>query len=293
LPPRQRRQVNKRTRACVIHGMVWLSRILIAGILATLLAVLHYYSPLELSSVVPYAGMILVITGLICLVRPLKTIFVRSRRAAACLIAVGFLGAGLALFWPASTTTISERTSLLDEAMPEFEFVEHHQIRVHAPLPRAYADLQAVTPDELAAYPILMKVRNAAMGRSWRKPTGPSPAIIAIFSDPRSGYMLIAKNEREMVFGGLGRVRSTKGDEQVLSSPAAFASFHQPGCVKVAFNLKVDDAGDGWTTVSTETRLHALDAGSLRATAVYWRLIYPGSGMLRTMWLQAARNRAE
>jgi tryptophan-rich sensory protein len=75
--------------------MMWLSRILIAGILATLLAVLHIYSPLQLTSVVPYAGLILVITGLICVIRPLKTVFVRSRKAAACLIAVGFFAAGL------------------------------------------------------------------------------------------------------------------------------------------------------------------------------------------------------
>ncbi len=272
--------------------MTRLIRILIAGVLATLLAFLHHYSPLQLSSVIPYAGLILVITGLICLIHPLKTIFVRSRKAALCLIALGFCGAGLALFWPASTTAVSKRVSLLDEAMPQYEFVEHHQIRVHAPLAKAYSASQAVTPDELAAYPILMKVRNAAMGRSWNRPQGPSPAIIAIFSDPRSGYRLLEKNEREMVFGGLGSVRSTE-DKPILSSPAAFASFQQPGLVKVAFNLRVDDAGNGWTTLSTETRLHALDAGSLRATAVYWRLIYPGSGMLRTMWLQAARTRAE
>jgi hypothetical protein len=272
--------------------MAWLSRILIAGIITTLLGVLHYYSPLQLSSVVPYAGLILVIAGLICLIHPLKTIFVRSRKAAAGLIAVGFLGAGLTLYWPASTTRVSERASLLDGAMPQYEFAEHHQIRVHAPLAGAYSALQAVTPDELPAYSILMKVRNAAMGRSWNRPKGPSPAIIAIFSDPSSGYMLIQRNEREMVFGGIGRVRST-GEKRILSSPAEFASCDQRGCVKVAFNLKVDDAGNGWTTVSTETRLHAMDAGSLRATAVYWRLIYPGSGMLRTMWLLAARNRAE
>ncbi len=271
--------------------MVRLIRILIAGTLATLLAVLHYYSPLKLSSVLPYAGLILVITGLVCLIHPLKTIFVRSRKAAACLIAVGFFGAGLALFWPASTTTVSERTSLLDGVMPQYEFAEHHQIRVHAPLARAYLALQAVTPDELAAYPILMKVRNAALGRSWNRPQGPSPAIIAIFSDPSSGYTLIRQNEQEMVFGGVGRVR--KGGRPTPSSPAAFASFDQRGCVKVAFNLKVVDAGGSWTTVSTETRLHALDPESRRATAVYWRLIYPGSGMLRTMWLQAARIRAE
>jgi hypothetical protein len=273
--------------------MIWLIRILIAGVFATLLAVLHYYSPLQLSSVVPYAGLILVATGLICLIHPVKTIFVRSRKAAACLIAVGIFGAALALFWPASTTTITERTSLLDDAMPQYELVERHQIRVHAPLPRAYSALQAVTPDELAAYPILMKVRNAALGRSWTKPNGPSPTIVAVFSDRSSGFKHIQQNEREMVFGGIGRIRYKVGDKPIVSSPAAFASFNQPGCVKVAFNLKVDDAGNGWTAVSTETRLHALDAGSRRGMAVYWRMIYPGSGMLRTMWLQAARTRAE
>jgi hypothetical protein len=272
--------------------MVWLIRLSIAGVLAIALAVLHHYSPLQLSSVVPYAGLILVVTGVICLIHPLRTIFVRSRKAALALIAAGLLGAGVALFWPASTTTIPARTSLLDEAMPQYEFVEHHQIRVHAALPAAYSAFQAVTPDELAAYPILMKVRSAAMGRSWSKPAGPSPAIVAVFSDRRSGYMLIQRNEREMVFGGIGRV-TAKGGKPDLPSPAAFATFHQAGCVKVAFNLKADDAGDGWTTLSTETRLHAVDAESRWGMAVYWRLIYPGSGMLRTMWLQAARARAE
>lgn len=272
--------------------MVWLIRILIAGIVAVALAVLHYYSPLQLSSVAIYGGWMLAVTGMICLIRPIKTIFVRSRAAAACLIAVGIVSAALALYWPASTTTISRPTCLLDQAMPQYEFVEHHRIRIHAPLPAAYAALQAVTPDELAAYPILMKLRNAAFGRSWRKPKDPSPAIVALFSDPRSGFMLIRRNEREMVFGGVGRVGS-KGVRPSLPSPAAFATFAQGGCAKVAFNLKVEDAGNGWTNVSTETRLHALDAASLRGMAAYWRMIYPGSGMLRTMWLQAARARAE
>ena len=271
--------------------MIWLVRGLIAGTLATVLVILNSYSPLELSSVVPYAGLILVATGLICLVHPLRTVFIRTRKAALGLVAAGLIGAALALFWPTSTTSVLERKSLLDAAMPQYEFVEHHHIRVHAPPQEAYSALQAVTPDELAAYPTLMKIRSGAMGRRWSKPKGPSPAIIAVFSDPRSGYVLIERNEREMVFGGLGRVSSA--EKPVLSSPAAFASFNQSGCVKVAFNLKVDDSGNGWSTVSTETRLRGLDAGSRRGMAVYWRLIYPGSGMLRTMWLQAARARVE
>lgn len=271
--------------------MKWAIRASIAGTLAMVLAILHRYSPLRLSSVLPYAGLILVITGLACLVHPVRTIFVRTRKAALGLIAAGLVGAALALFWPTSTTTVLERKSLLDRAMPEYEFVEHHQVRVHAPPQEAYSALQAVTVAELAAYPALMKIRSGAMGRRWSKPEGPSPAIIAVFSNPGSGYVLIEKNEREMVFGGLGRVASA--DKPVLSSPAAFASFRQSGVVKVAFNLKVDDSGDGWSTLSTATRLRGLDAGSRRGMAVYWRLIYPGSGMLRTMWLEAARTRAE
>ena len=126
--------MNIRTGAFVWHCMVWLIRILIAGTLATLLAALHHYSPLRLSSVVPYAGFILVITGVVCLIHPLKILCIRNRKAAACLSTVGFFGAALAPLWPASTTTVSERASLLDGAMPQHEFVEHHQIRVHAPL---------------------------------------------------------------------------------------------------------------------------------------------------------------
>ncbi len=283
---------NIRTRPRVYQYMAWLIRFVIAGVLAALLAVLHFYSPLRASSVIPYAGLILVVTGLICLIRPLKILFVHSRKTALGLIVAGLLSIGLALVWPAYTVTVYERTSLLDEAMPQYEFVEHHRMRVRASADGAYSALQAVTVDELAAYPMLMKVRSAAMGRSWSRPTGPSPAITAIFSDPRSGYMLLQRNEREMVFGGIGAVRPA-GEKPSPSSLGAFATFDRRGWVKVAFNLKAEDAGNGWTTLSTETRLHALDPESRRATAAYWRLIYPGSGMLRTMWLQAARDRAK
>ncbi len=273
--------------------MVWVIRSFIAVTLATLLAVLHYYSPLQMTSVVPYAGLLLAATGLICLAHPMKTIFIRNRWAAAGLIATGFVAAALALWWPNSTTTITERVSLLDEAMPQYEFVERHQIRVHTTLPRAFTALKAVTPDELPAYNILMKVRSAALGRSWTRPKGPSPPIVDVFSDPSSGFKVLHQTDREMVFGGIGRLRFKVGDEPLHWSPETFASMNQPGSVKVAFNLRVTDAGNRWTNITTETRLHALDEESCRGVAIYWRMIYPGSGMLRTMWLQAARSRAE
>jgi hypothetical protein len=55
----------------------------------------------------------------------------------------------------------------------------------------------------------------------------------------------------------------------------------------------IEDQGDGWSRLRTETRVFATDASARRRFAVYWRLIYPGSSLIRHMWLDAIRRRAE
>jgi hypothetical protein len=42
-----------------------------------------------------------------------------------------------------------------------------------------------------------------------------------------------------------------------------------------------------------ETRIHATDPASPRRFARYWRMIRPGSGLIRRSWLHAAKGRAE
>ena len=58
-------------------------------------------------------------------------------------------------------------------------------------------------------------------------------------------------------------------------------------------NFLVEDEGGGWTRVTTETRVFATDAAATRRFAAYWRLIYPGSALIRRMWLRAIARRAE
>ena len=41
------------------------------------------------------------------------------------------------------------------------------------------------------------------------------------------------------------------------------------------------------------TRVCAADPQAVRAFAAYWRVIYPGSALIRIMWLRAIRLRAE
>jgi hypothetical protein len=53
------------------------------------------------------------------------------------------------------------------------------------------------------------------------------------------------------------------------------------------------DVGDGATKVVTETRILATDATAQRRFGWYWRLVYPGSMIIRVMWLRAIKRRAE
>jgi hypothetical protein len=55
----------------------------------------------------------------------------------------------------------------------------------------------------------------------------------------------------------------------------------------------LEDAANGETVLTTETRVYATDAATRKRFALYWRVIYPGSALIRVMWLRAIRNRAE
>jgi hypothetical protein len=58
-------------------------------------------------------------------------------------------------------------------------------------------------------------------------------------------------------------------------------------------NFLVEDAGDGFSSVTTETRVYTTDTFARRHFAAYWRIIYPGSALIRRMWLRAIAHRAE
>jgi hypothetical protein len=58
-------------------------------------------------------------------------------------------------------------------------------------------------------------------------------------------------------------------------------------------NFRVEPAGNGECRIVTETRVFATSPPASRAFAAYWRVIYPGSALMRRMWLRAIERRAE
>jgi hypothetical protein len=83
------------------------------------------------------------------------------------------------------------------------------------------------------------------------------------------------------------------GTRVAIGGPEEFLAFDRPGCAKVAMNFRLEDAGQGRTRVTTETRILGLDAEARWKFGAYWRLIYPGSAVIRRSWLAAIKARAE
>jgi hypothetical protein len=96
---------------------------------------------------------------------------------------------------------------------------------------------------------------------------------------------------RELVLGAIGRFWRASGGMASID-PERFREFSEPGWAKAAFSFCVDDV-EGWTVLTTETRVFCTDEGARRRLRRYWMLIRPGSGAIRLAWLRAIRRRAE
>jgi hypothetical protein len=105
----------------------------------------------------------------------------------------------------------------------------------------------------------------------------------------RSGFLLLDEAApHEIVVGAIvccGARLSVDRQE--------FARLDRPGSAKAGMNFLVADAGGGWTRLRTETRVYATDEAARLRFGLYWRVIYPGSSLIRVMWLLAIKKRAE
>jgi len=358
--------------------------------------------------VLVYAGLLVMLTGGLSVIRPLAIVGIRKRRMG---LAVLLLGLALGLsgaMWPASLHQVTGPRLRIDEFIPAYQFNEVHSTRVRAPRDRVFRAIRAVTPGEIRFFQTLMGMRELparllgggrtpapipgyrvessekkdldahafAIGaaetkrlegrlsaieyrlESGRKPT-PASEILRIHEDAigrmggsavsragccrstsrlggegatvwveiaarpngeryrltiveegdsravvrqpildlfiRSGFLVLADDpDREIVLGTIMPFsKSSGGAPPRTINPRSFRAFECVGFAKVAATFVVEDEGGGWSRVTTETRILATDPSARRAFGIYWRVIYPGSATIRSMWLRAIKRRAE
>lgn len=185
--------------------------------------------------------------------------------------------------------------SLIDDLLPAFDFSERHETRVWADAARVYHAVNQVTPGEVRLLGLLMGIRTLParfLGRGSRRSDLRRPILDVALG---AGFVRLAEDEpRQLVVGAAGRFWTLAPAQCVpLDGSQAFRAFAAPDHVKTAMDFRIHEIAPGACRVTTETRIAATDASARRKFGRYWRIVYPGSALIRRMWLRAIKRRAE
>jgi hypothetical protein len=270
-------------------------------------------------------GLLAAALGLGSLIKPPRRLGIASRRRAALVACAGAVLVLAAVALPAPLlrsarggravrsaqsagavrSAQSARAARIDEFVPVFQFHESHQIRIHATPRRIAWAIATVPAEEITLFRTLTWLRHPRL--PWSRPEesilAPPPGKPILEVATASGFLPLADEaDREIVLGSL--VFASRSCE--CDSPRAFKELATPGYAKAVINFLIEPqaaaavagrdtpgASEGWCRLTTETRVFATDAATCRRFGAYWRLIAPGSALIRVEWLRAIRRRAE
>ncbi len=157
---------------------------------------------------------------------------------------------------------------LIDEVLPRFDAREVHSVTLRLPAEQAVA-LALSTP--VAADPLvhaLFRVR----GLRGRGTIG--EALTGL------GLHELARADGEIVFGACGTPWRPGGGIHAFGGARA-------GQVRMVTDFRADGE-----TLTTETRIEAVDDAARRSFRRYWRVVGPFSALIRRRWLVAIAKRA-
>lgn len=252
----------------------------------------HDYHHGVLPVIIVYSGFVITFLGAIFVLKPLGFLGIHSRLSALWFFAIGPTLVAVGWLLPAREVRIGNLQTHLDEFIPVFHFNEFHSTRIHAPAYRIFKAIKELRADEIFLFRTLTWIRRlgSSSGESILSPARDSPILDVAM---RSGFVLLAEEpEREFVLGtAVIAPPDFRGRRHPV--PEDFKTIRAPGFAVAAMNFRLEHVATGETLLTTETRIHATDRLSRRRFARYWRLIYPGSSLIRWMWLRAIRKRAE
>lgn len=241
------------------------------------------------------AGLLLAFLGFVSLLVPLKFLRIRSRARGALVFLAGLLLVLVGMVLPAAERRIAESRTELDGFTPVYQFAEFHTIQVAASKEQTWRAIKETTAGEIFLFRTLTWIRR--FGRC-----GPESILNAPEDRPlldvatQTGFLLLTEiPEREIVIGTAVVAPPAPPGQRSRNAltPEEFRNLDAPGFALAAMNFRLEETGPGVCRVTTETRVYATDVASRRVFARYWRLIYPGSALIRRSWLRAVQLRAE
>src|SRR2546423_494660 len=245
-----------------------------------------------LDSYLVYLGLALAFLGFISMMWPLRFVFIRSRRVASLVFAFGVLLATAVSLLPYREKHAATATAKLDDWMPRWQVGERHSIEIAAPPEKVFVAIHAVRVDEISFFRTLTAIRRCGQDGPENILNAPEQKPILDVATETTFVLLDDDAPREIV---IGTVIAAPKEFRTSSrlTPEIFRKGLRPGAVLATMNFLITSNASGGSIVTTETRVYANSPAALRQFGIYWRLIHPGSDLIRRMWLHAIARRAE
>jgi hypothetical protein len=240
------------------------------------------------ASAVVYVGAIVTAVGLLCLIHPLRVLRVPTRQRALFVSFAGITIAAIGLLLPARESRVQRVESHLDEFLPVWQFHELHGLHIDAPPAAVFAAIEEVRADEIRLLRTLTWIRRCGQEQpeGILNPGSRKPILDVALE---TGFFRLARvASKELV---IGTVIAAPRELRATISADTFEKDLPPGVTLAAMNFVVRPDGSG-SMLTTETRVFSNSTAARRRFAAYWRVIYPGSALIRRMWLRAIERRA-
>ncbi len=239
-----------------------------------------------LGSFLVYLGLFAAALGALACLRPVRWLRLSTRRRGAALLAAGLALVVAGALVPAPLRHATG-TTRLDKTLPEYQFSEFHETEVRASPKAIHRAIWQVTAQEIRLFRAFTWIRSPRLpGRRQDETILSPPADQPILKvATSSGFKLLDDEEDEVVVGAAviapPGLRPT-GDLRKI-----------PGLALAVMSFRIEPLGANRCRLTTETRIFATDRKTLHRFRAYWRLVAPGSAILRSTWLVAIRERAE
>ena len=245
-----------------------------------------------LDSVILYISFAIVLVGMLSIFWPLRFLRIRTRSRGAIVAFCGLLVVILVCALPARTKQASTSATKLDEWMPKWQFDEQHSIHIKAPPEKVFEAIHAVRADEIFLFRTLIAIRRCGQLGPESIMNAPENKPLLDVATQTTFIYLADEPRREIVVGTvISAPRNIPKPEKL--TPEIFRKELPAGVVLATMNFLVTPDDHEGSTISSVTRVYGNSPAAVRQFAVYWRIIHPGSDMIRRSWLRAIKRRAE
>lgn len=249
---------------------------------------LTHYAKFYATSYILWIGFFLVIVGFISLIKPLKIVWIYHRKTAAFIIAAGTVLSLSAVCWPIKVYKSAGKQKI-DSIMPYYSFNEYHEVIIQASPEKVKAVLKTMKVRDIPIVDLLMRIRGLPADKEEKEKLTQINQNEGTFRTPDFNYFEVDSTE---LIALLLVKTSAKTDTPKIKSIQQFLDFDKTGYIKVALNFRIIPLGDGRTLVTTETRNHGLAPNDRNIFGRYWKVIYPGSAIIRRLWLDTLAKKA-